>query len=227
MADDGGGRRGSRPAPARGRRVRGGGGSALSDGGEQDRRDEVADGVDGDGDRRGQDLDQEAADAEGRELGSGAARRQGGVRVDELLPLDDRRQVGVVGRVEERGEDRGEADTTSSCQNVRTPRAKASGIEPSRTARPRSAQIRTGRRRRRSTQAPATRPKTSVAISSTARRSATSIAPEPRTRMAANGSASRVTSDPKIEIVAALQTRTKAWLRQSVEANGLRTDRAA
>ena len=45
--------------------------------------------------------------------------------------------------------------------------------------------------------------------------------------MAANGSAMRVTSDPKIEIVAALQTRTKAWLRQRVEANGLRTDRAS
>ena len=53
------------------------------------------------------------------------------------------------------------------------------------------------------------------------------MAPEPSTRMAANGSASRVTSDPKIEIVAALQTRTKAWLRQRVEANGLRTDGAS
>ena len=42
--------------------------------------------------------------------------------------------------------------------------------------------------------------------------------------MAASGSAIRVTSDPKIEIVAAAQTRTKAWLRQSGEANGLRTD---
>ena len=45
--------------------------------------------------------------------------------------------------------------------------------------------------------------------------------------MAASGRAIRVTSDPKIEIVAALQTRTKAWLRQSVEANGLRTKRGA
>ena len=85
----------------------------------------------------------------------------------------------------------------------------------------------TGRRRRRSTHAPATSPKTSVAISSMLRRIATSTAPEPRTRMAASGSAMRVTSDPKIEIVAALHTRTKAWLRQRVEANGLRTDRGA
>ena len=87
--------------------------------------------------------------------------------------------------------------------------------------------MRTGRRRRRSTQAPATSPKTSVAMSSMLRRIATSIAPEPRTRIAARGSAIRVTSDPKIEIVAAAQTRTKAWLRQSVEANGLRTEGGA
>ena len=45
--------------------------------------------------------------------------------------------------------------------------------------------------------------------------------------MAASGSAIRVTSDPKIEIVAAPQTRTKAWLRQSGEANGLRTEAGA
>ena len=42
--------------------------------------------------------------------------------------------------------------------SVRTPSANATGIEPSSTARPRSAQMRTGRRRSRSTQAPATSP---------------------------------------------------------------------
>ena len=41
--------------------------------------------------------------------------------------------------------------------------------------------------------------------------------------MAASGNAIRVTSDPKIEIVAALQTRTKALLCQSGERKGLRT----
>ena len=41
--------------------------------------------------------------------------------------------------------------------------------------------------------------------------------------MAASGSAIRVMSEPKIETVAAVQTRTKAALRQSGEANGLRT----
>ena len=59
-------------------------------------------------------------------------------------------------------------ETARSCQNVRTPKANASGTEPRSAARPRSAQIRTGRRRSRSTQAPATSPTTSVAPSSSA-----------------------------------------------------------
>ncbi len=81
----------------------------------------------------------------------------------------------------------------------------------------------TGRRRSRSTQAPATSPKTSDAPRSTPRMRATSSAPEPRTRIATRGNAIRVMSDPKIEIVAADQTRMKAWFCQSAEANGLRT----
>jgi len=43
--------------------------------------------------------------------------------------------------------------------------------------------------------------------------------------MAASGRAIRVTSEPKIEIVAAPQTRTNAEIRQSRERNGLRTRR--
>ena len=49
---------------------------------------------------------------------------------------------------------------------------------------------------------------------SNARRTATSPGPAPRTRIAANGNAVRVTSEPKIETVAALKTRTKSRLRQ-------------
>jgi hypothetical protein len=41
--------------------------------------------------------------------------------------------------------------------------------------------------------------------------------------MATSGSAILVMSEPKMEMVAAPQTRTKAWLRQSGDANGLRT----
>ena len=57
---------------------------------------------------------------------------------------------------------------------------------------------------------PATRPKTSAATRSRPRSTATSSAPEPSMRIATNGSAIRVISDPKIEMVAAAQTRTKA-----------------
>ncbi len=42
--------------------------------------------------------------------------------------------------------------------------------------------------------------------------------------MAASGSAIRVMSDPKIEIVAADQTRRNAWFRQSGDAKGFRTE---
>ena len=45
--------------------------------------------------------------------------------------------------------------------------------------------------------------------------------------MARSGRAIRVISDPKMEMVAAVQTRTNASLRQSGEAKGLRTDRGA
>ena len=41
--------------------------------------------------------------------------------------------------------------------------------------------------------------------------------------MATNGSAIRVMSDPKIEIVAAVQTRTKAPFRHSWDPKGERT----
>src|SRR4029079_5356836 len=94
------------------------------------------------------------------------------------------------------------------------PPIAATGIEPRQTARPRSATIITGRRRSRSTHAPATRPIATPPTISNARMAATSPGPAPRTRIAANGNAARVTSEPKIETVAALKTRTKTGLRQ-------------
>jgi hypothetical protein len=118
-------------------------------------------------------------------------------------------------------------DTRSNWARVNQPPTAPIGIVNSRTARPRSAQTMTGRRRSRSTQAPTTRPNRSAASRSIERTSATSNAPAPRTRMATNGKAIRVMSEPKIEIVAADQTRTNAAFDQSGEANGLRTVRAA
>src|SRR3954454_9553516 len=74
----------------------------------------------------------------------------------------------------------------------------------------------TGRRRSRSTHAPATNPTTSAATSSSERRIATSTGPALSVRMATNGSAILVTNDPNTEIVAADHTRTNAPLRHSV-----------
>ena len=123
------------------------------------RRDDEADRVERDRDRGGQDLDEEAADAERGELGHRPGGRQGAVRRDKLLARDDRRQVGVVGDVEERGQDRRQGgDDQQLRERQEPPKANATGIGRSSAARPRSAQIMTGRRRRRSTHAPATRP---------------------------------------------------------------------
>ncbi len=100
--------------------------------------------------------------------------------------------------------------TRYTCGSVSHPPAAASGIEPSSAARTRSAQMSTGRRRRRSTHAPATNPTSSAATSSTARSSATSSGPALSVRIATNGRAIRVTNEPNTEIVAALHTRTNA-----------------
>ena len=118
-------------------------------------------------------------------------------------------------------------DTSSSWASVNHPPTAAIGIVTSSTARPRSAQTITGRRRSRSTQAPTIRPNSSAARRSIERTRATSNAPASSTRIATNGSAIRVISEPKIEIVAADHTRTNALFCQSGEANGLRTGRTA
>ena len=55
-------------------------------------------------------------------------------------------------------------DTSSTWASVSQPPTAATGMDPSRTARPRSAQIITGRRRSRSTHAPATNPTSRAAI---------------------------------------------------------------
>ena len=87
--------------------------------------------------------------------------------------------------------------------------------------------MRTGRRRRRSTHAPATSPNDERRDEVDGRAGS-----RPRSRPAEDEDRRERQRDPgderpKIEIVAAAQTRTKAWLRQSGEANGLRTDGGA
>ncbi len=116
------------------------------------------------------------------------------------------------------------AATARSCHRASVPNMNEMGITLSTAARPRSAQINTGRRRSRSTHAPATSPTMSAATRSMLRRTATSIGPASRVRMATRGRAIRVISEPKIEMLAAVQTRTKALLLQSGDVKGLRTN---
>ena len=106
-------------------------------------------------------------------------------------------------------------DTSSTWASVSQPPTAATGMEPSRTARPRSAQIITGRRRSRSTHAPATNPTSRAATRSTARSAAISMGPARRVSIATNGSAMRVTNEPKTETVAALHRSMNARLRRS------------
>ena len=121
------------------------------------------------------------------------------------------------------GEHSGQPRDREELPQVSVPSTNESGIDPSSTARPRSAQMRTGRRRSRSTHAPATSPTKSVGDEVDAAQHATSIGPAPSVRIASSGSAIRVISDPKIDTRRRAQTRTNAWLRQSGEPNGLRT----
>ena len=64
------------------------------------------------------------------ELGDGAARRERAVRLDQPLALDDRRQVGAIGRVEERRQDGGQrGDHDRAGTSVSPPSTNATGID--------------------------------------------------------------------------------------------------
>jgi hypothetical protein len=82
-----------------------------------------------------------------------------------------------------------------------SPKIAASGIHTSSTARPMSAQIISGRRRRRSTQTPATSPSTTPGRMSAMRISATSPGDASRVMMATSGSANREIRLPASETV--------------------------
>ena len=184
-------------------------------------RDEERERIERDGDRRRQELDQPAARAEADEFGRRAAGRQRAVGGHEPVPPDDGRQEGAIGDVEERREDgRAERDR-DEMGKAEADRERASGMLPRIAARPRSATIMTGRRRSRSTQAPATSPRVSPAMSSADLIAATSAAPAPSTRIAAKGSAVRVTNDPSWEATVAAQSRTKSPSRQRSGSAGI------
>ncbi len=79
---------------------------ARADRAQQHGRDEVGDGVNGNGQRAADELDEEAGRAEGQEFRHRARRRQRPVRTQQVAPGNDGRQVGPVGRVEESGQHR-------------------------------------------------------------------------------------------------------------------------
>ena len=105
--------------------------------------------------------------------------------------------------------------TMYSCQIVKEPATKATGIESRTTPRPMSAATSTGRRRTRSSQAPAGRVKSRNGIISTAVKSETWKTFAPSIVSAMKGTAKSVTWLPNMETVAADQIFTKSRCRKS------------
>ena len=160
--------------------------------------------------------------AEPDELGRRAAAGQRRVGLDQPVAADHGRQVGPIGGVEERRQHRGPERHEDQVQQ-RQPAEREGDRDARRAAapardRPRSgsAAAEAGRPRRRRT---ARRP--APPTSSAPRRIATSPAPAPSTRIAANGSAVRVTNEPSIETVVAAHSRAKSRSRQTLGIVGI------
>ena len=126
---------------------------------QEERRDDERDGVDSDGDRRRQDLDQKAADSEARELGDRSARGEGAVRDDEPALRDDVGRYATLGDVEEGREDRSQEGDE---QELGQAEHAGEGGHGDRAEEDGPAEVRAtimiGRRRSRSTHAPANSP---------------------------------------------------------------------
>jgi len=105
--------------------------------------------------------------------------------------------------------------TTYSCSIRSVPESAAAGIDSRRTARIASAAIISGRRRARSTKAPANRPMRRTAVDADATRMPTCNASACRVMTATIGSAVRVTTEPSSETVCPLQSFMKSACRQS------------
>src|SRR6266487_588369 len=102
--------------------------------------------------------------------------------------------------------------TIYSCPRCRVPNSVASGIEPSRTARPISTTIKIGRRRKRSTHTPATNPNTNTAAPSSALKMPICVGVAASTKTAVSGKAIPVIPLPKLEIVCPTHNFTKSPL---------------
>src|SRR3954454_11940057 len=108
---------------------------------------------------------------------------------------------------------------------LRTPSSTARGTAPTRTARPRSAAIRTGRRFTRSTQAPATGPNSRYGANWAAPSSPISAGVAAKRPIAVSGSATRVICEPTSETLWPTQSLRKSGCcqragRRSITASG-------
>ena len=157
-----------------------------------------ADRVDEHGARRLQRLDEHAGEAGPGELGGRAADLELRVALDELSRVDERRQVRLVGDVEEDGQD---ADARSRRRRAARSSARRARRRPgSRPAAPRGRRrptIRIGLRRSRSTQTPAGRLIRMNGRNSITPRRATSNALTSSVMIATSGSASCEICEPK------------------------------
>ena len=105
---------------------------------------------------------------------------------------------------------------TYSWAMVRAPATNATGIDRRIAARIRSDAMSNGRRRRRSTHAPATKPTSSTARLTETTSSAISVGPAPRTRSATRGTAVRVTTLPSRDTVWPVHSFMKSAWRHRV-----------
>src|SRR5579859_1422230 len=105
------------------------------------------------------------------------------------------------------------AATRYNCSICRVPNAQASGTEASKSARPRSAIISRGRRRKRSTQTPAIRPKSSTGAALTA--PSRPIWPAVACTTSRAVSPNAPSCEPKSDMILAVQSLTKSGFCQS------------
>jgi hypothetical protein len=104
--------------------------------------------------------------------------------------------------------------TTYRYSRRRTPASAAAGMEPSSPARTTSQTIISGRRRSRSTHAPATRPTATSGAACAAVKSPIWVGVAPSTSTATSGRANCVTADPISEMLWPAQTLAKSGSRQ-------------
>jgi hypothetical protein len=100
---------------------------------------------------------------------------------------------------------------TATRSSIRSaPSAAATGIVVSRAARAASAAIITGRRRKRSTHAPASRPKSRCGRPAAAASTPKAIGEAPRLKAASSGSATAVNCEPTADVDCATHSRAKS-----------------